>query len=150
MPRRGTQQRLFGREHVVDRFHLGNHEVAEPVSGVARDRGHIICKSGVIDRVYARCDTGLRRSVARELCYKSGVGGFGPHGGAIFAIERDIENAGAKLLRHLGLQLQAFAHACLDAAVMIANRQKTGLRLRVEQHFTRMAANQSLACRQMG
>ena len=46
--------------------------------------------------------------------------GFSAHGRAVFAIEGDIEDAGTKFLRHLSLQLKAFAHPRFDAAVVIA------------------------------
>ena len=41
-------------------------------------------------------------------------------------------------LLHLGLQLQAFPHAHLDAAVMIANRQVHPASLGIEQHLARV------------
>jgi hypothetical protein len=48
---------------------------------------------------------------------------FTAHGRAIFAVQRHVEDASAELFDHLGLQLQAFAHPRLHAAVMVTNRQ---------------------------
>ena len=59
--------------------------------------------------------------------------------GAVFAIQRDIEHAGFEFLRHLGLQRQAFTHAHLDSAVMVAHRQARRSRLGTEQNVARMA-----------
>jgi hypothetical protein len=44
------------------------------------------------------------------------------HGGTVFTIQGHIKDAGAKLLRHLSLQLQAFAHPRFDTAVMVTDR----------------------------
>jgi hypothetical protein len=60
---------------------------------------------------------------AHQLGALAGMFGFTAHGRAIFAIERGIKHAGAKLLGHLRLQLQAFAHAHLDTAVVVAHGQ---------------------------
>ena len=67
-----------------------------------------------------------------------GVFVFTTHRRTVFTVKRDIEHAHAKLLVHLGLQLQAFAHACFHAAVVIANRQLHRARLGVLQHIARM------------
>ena len=64
--------------------------------------------------------------------------GLAPDGGAVLAVERDVENAGAELLAHLRLQRQALAHPRLDAAVMVANGQEARLRLGAEKHFSRV------------
>jgi hypothetical protein len=55
--------------------------------------------------------------------------GFATNRGAIFAIEGDVKNARPELLRHLGLQLQAFAHPHFHATVVVAHRQVHSARL---------------------
>ena len=40
----------------------------------------------------------------------------------VLAIERDIKNTGAELLRQFGLQGQAFDHARLHATIVVAHR----------------------------
>jgi hypothetical protein len=49
---------------------------------------------------------------------------FAAYWGAIFTVQGDIKDAGAKLLRHFCLQLQAFAHPHFDTTVVITHRQK--------------------------
>jgi hypothetical protein len=48
--------------------------------------------------------------------------GLSAHRRTVFAIQSDIKNTGTKFLRHVSLQLQAFAHPRFDAAVVITNR----------------------------
>ena len=66
------------------------------------------------------------------------VFGFATDWRAIFAVQGDIKNAGAEFLRHLGLQLQAFAHPRFDTAVMVTNRQRHATGLRTQQNVARM------------
>src|SRR6185369_8116983 len=73
-----------------------------------------------------------------------------PHRCSVLAIERDVEDAGAELLVHLPLQLQAPAHPRLDTAVVVANRQQTGLRLCAKEHFSRVLHCRSVAIRAGG
>jgi len=47
---------------------------------------------------------------------------FGTNRSAIFAVQRHVKNASAKLFGHIRLQLQTFFHPRFDTAVMIANR----------------------------
>ena len=63
---------------------------------------------------------------------------FATHRGTIFAIQCDVENACAKLLRQLRLQRQALLHTGLDATIMVAYRQRLS-HARAQQHVTRMA-----------
>ena len=58
--------------------------------------------------------------------------------GAVLAVERDVEHAGAEFLGHLGLQRQALAHPRLDAAVVVADRQRDGAGLGAEEDLARM------------
>ncbi|GAB3470340.1 hypothetical protein GCM10011496_03330 [Polaromonas eurypsychrophila] len=51
--------------------------------------------------------------------------GFAADRRAILAVQRHVEHAGAEFFDHFSLQLQAFAHPCLDAAVVVTDRQKT-------------------------
>jgi len=64
--------------------------------------------------------------------------GLGTHGSAVFAIERDVKNARTEFVIQLTLQREAFAHPRLDTAVMVANRQETGLRLGAKKYVARM------------
>ena len=56
--------------------------------------------------------------------------GLATHRRTIFAIQGHIHHANTKLLVQLRLQLQAFAHACLDPAVVVAHRQRPCISLR--------------------
>src|SRR3569832_740253 len=60
---------------------------------------------------------------------------FTADGRAVLAVERDVEHARTELVDHVLLQLQALAHARLDAAVVVAHRQRNGAGLRAEQRF---------------
>src|SRR5665647_1331348 len=64
------------------------------------------------------------------------------HRGAVLAVERHVEDAGAELLAHLRLQLQALAHPRLDPAVVVAHREKPGGGLGAEQNCSRMRHRQ--------
>jgi hypothetical protein len=55
--------------------------------------------------------------------------GFATDRGAIFAIQGDVKDARPELLRHLGLQLQAFAHPHFYATVVVAHWQMHSARL---------------------
>jgi len=71
------------------------------------------------------------------------------HGRAVFTVQRDIEHAGTELGHHLGLQLQAFAHALFHAAVMVAHRQQCGCGLGAEQNVSGVGSgnrHESLVC----
>ena len=67
-------------------------------------------------------------------------------GAPSFAVQRHVKHAGAELFAHLRLQLQALAHPCLDAAVVVAHGQEHARGLR-PQHVTRMPAS---VLKQMG
>jgi len=60
-------------------------------------------------------------SVQCQLGDQRGMLCLAAHGGTVFTIEGHIKDAGSKLLRHLSLQLQAFAHPRFDTAVVVAN-----------------------------
>ena len=129
-----AQQRPFGRLDVGHRLHLGNHDVHEAMTGLAGNLAQIGLERRVIDRVHAHRHAGRGCGGQRQFGHQRRVLGFAAHRGAVFAVQRHIEHAGAELLGHLGLQLQAFAHARLDAAVVVAHRQHHGAGLRALQH----------------
>ena len=60
------------------------------------------------------------------------------NGRAVFAVQCHVKDAGAELLHHLSLQLQAFAHPHFNAAVMVAHRQVSRGGLGAQKNFTRM------------
>ena len=95
-------------------------------------------KSRVIHRVHTHRHAGIRCSVQCKLGDQRGVLGFAAYRRAVFAIQRDIKHTHTKLLLHLGLQLQAFAHALFNAAVVVADRQHHRTRLCALQHITRV------------
>ena len=90
---------------------------------------------GMVDRMHTRRHTGPGCSAVGQFGHQLGVSRFLADGSAVFAIERDIKDAGAELGHHLGLQLQAFAHAHVHAAVVIADGQAHCATLGVEQNF---------------
>ena len=83
----------------------------------------------MINWVHANRYPGLWRCVGCNFSDQMGMLNFTPNRGTIFTIQCDIENARAKLLRHLSLQLQAFAHPHFDTTVVITNRQYAACRL---------------------
>ncbi len=87
------------------------------------------------------------RGSQRQFGDQRGMLGLAAHRGAVFAVERDVEHAGAELLGHLGLQRQALAHARFDAAVVVAHRQHDGTGLRAEQHVAWMRGGSAHALR---
>jgi len=139
--RPGCIQGLRGPLDILHRFHLGHHEVHQTVAGTACDVGHVRVEMGVVHRVDPHGDAGVMSRVQRQAGDQLGVICLATHRGTIFTIEGDIEDTGAELLRHLGLQLQAFAHPHFDAAVVVADRQLHAAGLRPEQNVTRMAGH---------
>jgi hypothetical protein len=65
--------------------------------------GHVVGKSGVIDRVNAGSDAGVSGGVTGQLCHQLGVLGFAAYWGTILAVQGDIKNASTELLRHFSL-----------------------------------------------
>ena len=133
-----TVQRALGPQDIVHRLHLGDHDVGQPVARLPHDGGDIVGESRMVHRMDARSHTGTGRGLHGQGRHQTRMLGLEAHRSAVFAIQRDVKDAGAELLRHLGLQLQALAHAHLNATVMVADRQKTGLRLGAQQHVARM------------
>jgi hypothetical protein len=58
-----------------------------------------------------------------------GMFNFAANWRAIFTIQGDVEDTSTKLLRHLSLQLQAFAHPHFNTAVMVTDGQDHACRL---------------------
>jgi hypothetical protein len=85
---------------------------------------HIIEKRGVINGVDPNCHPGFRGCIVCNFFDQMGMLNFAAYWGAIFTVQGDIKDAGAKLLRHFCLQLQAFAHPHFDTTVVITHRQK--------------------------
>ena len=76
-----------------------------------------------------RCARAPPRGRRRRCCWPAarpaGVLALLAHGSAVLAVQRDVEHAVAKLLRVIfGLQLQALRMRALNAAVVVAHRQK--------------------------
>ena len=70
----------------------------------------------------------------RQLSHQGGVLRFTAHGRTVLAIEGHVKDAGAPFLGHFGLQLQAFSHPHLDAAVMVTDRKQPLLGLGAQQN----------------
>jgi len=104
-------------------------------------------KRRVVYRMQARTDTAAQavcyqiRSFLRRLASAATICGMielSTDGRTVFAVQRHVEHAGAELLGHVRLQLQALDHARFDAAVMVTHRQHTGSALRTEKDVARM------------
>ena len=142
------QSRSRGRTHIRQgfdnalnigcRIDLGNHQVAQPVTRLADDGGNVRLKGRMVNRVHTRCHAGTGGCGQQQRNHQRGVISLAAHGRAVFAVQRDVKHAGAELLAHLGLQLQAFAHARLNAAVVVANRQNAGCGLSAKKNVTRV------------
>jgi hypothetical protein len=132
-----------GALNILHRLHLGHHQVHQATGGTARNVGHVGIKRGVVHRVDPHRNACVRCCGERQLGDQRGVFRLAAHRGTILAIEGDVEDAGAVFLRHLGLQLQAFAHPHLDAAVMVADRQLHAAGLCAHQDVARMLGHVS-------
>ena len=88
--------------------------------------------------MYTNRHTGIGGGAGCQAEHQLSVVLFATHGRTIFAIEGDVHNANAKFLVQLGLQLQAFAHARLNAAVVVANRQNAGCGLSAKKNVARV------------
>ena len=133
-----AQKRRMDLLHIGQRFHLGDHQVAQAVRRLPGNGGQVARKSRVIHRVYAGGHAGLGLGREGQRGNQRRVLGLAAHGGAVFTVERDVKHASAELLAHFGLQLQAFAHAHFHAAVVVAHREHAGGGLRPQQHITRV------------
>jgi hypothetical protein len=71
----------------------------------------------------AHSHSGLGCGVQGQLRHERGMFCLAANRGAVFTIKGYIKDAGSKLLRHLSLQLQAFAHPHFDTAVMVTDRE---------------------------
>ena len=136
----GLLQRPRGQQHIVHRFHFGHHHVTKPVAGFAHDRRDVVGKRRVVHRMNTRSHAGQRIRFNRQTGDQPRVVGLTPYRRAIFTVQRDIKDTGTQLLRHFSLQLQAFSHACFDAAVVVTDGQKTCVCLRTQQHIARVSA----------
>ena len=132
-------ERLAGAARTsATRFHLGNHDVAELLAGLAGDGGDVLLERGMVrpdGPGPPRAPSALANASQRHD--QRGMLGLAADRRAVLAIERHVEDAGAELLAHLRLQLQALAHPRLDAAVVVAHRQKAA-RLGAEKDCSRM------------
>ena len=129
---RGTTDRrqgFFHLQQISRRLHFRNHQMTQAMTGLTDDAGDVGLKSGVVQRMHANRHAGLGSSSQQQGHHQGGVISLTAHRRAVFAVQRHVKNASAKLLTHLGLQLQAFTHARLDAAVVIAHRQRAGCSL---------------------
>ena len=131
----GGLQRGNSLQHIGHRFDLGHHQVAQAMTGASGNGDHVAVKGRMVDRVHAHADAHAGPGGQREFGDERGMLRLAAHGGAVFAIEGDVEHAGAELLGHLGLEREALLHARLDAAVVVAHGQRHGAGLRAQQHF---------------
>ena len=110
----GGDQGGLGAVHIGHGLDLGHHDVGEDMSGAARNVGHVGVKTGVVHGVDTNGNAGGNQGVRARggrgechFCDQCSVFGFATDGCAVFAVQGDIEDASAELLRHVGLQLQA-------------------------------------------
>ncbi len=120
------RQRLFHLQQISRRLDLRNHQMTQPMPGLTDDAGDVGFKSRVVQRVHANRHPRFGSRSQQQRHHQGGVVNLTAHRRAIFTVQRHVKNAGAKLRMHVGLQLQTFAHARLDAAVVIADRQGAG------------------------
>jgi hypothetical protein len=81
------------------RLDLGHHQVARrwPAAGT-RNGGHVGIKMRVVHRVHTHRHAGCSGwATQRQFHHQRGMLGLAAHGGAVFAVQRDIENAGTEL-----------------------------------------------------
>jgi len=112
--------------HVGDGLDLGHHDVGQNPTGRAGNLSHVGFKTRVVHRVHTNGNAGTGRFVFRcegHFSDHHGMIGFATDRGAVFTVQGDIKNASAKLLRHVGLQLQAFEHPRVNAAVVVTHRK---------------------------
>ena len=112
--------------------------IAQALARIARHDVHVALERRMVDRMNAHphpCAVGRGHG---KLGHEQRVLGLAADRRTVFAVQRDVEHAGAELLGHLGLQLQALAHARLDAAVVVAHRQQAGGGLGAKEDVTRM------------
>ena len=112
------------------------------------DLRHVGLEGRVIDRVHAHADTRRNRASEIQTLHQFGdelgMLGLGADSGTVLAVQRHVEDAGAEPLGKLGLQLQALAHARLDTAVMVTDRQRERASLGPQQYRARMLAHLQL------
>ena len=66
------------------------------LGGTACNGDHVAGKGGVVDGVHAHADAHAGFRGQRQFGNERGMLGFATHGGAVFAIEGDVEYAGAE------------------------------------------------------
>lgn len=87
----------------IDRLDLGQHDVAQAVTGLTNDGSHVVGKGGMIHRMHTRRHPGAGRSFAGQRSHQGCMLGLGTDRRSVFTIERHVKNAGAELLRHFSL-----------------------------------------------
>ncbi len=90
-------------QHIIDRLDLGQHDVAQAVTGLTNDGSHVVGKGGMIHRMHTRRHPGAGRSFAGQRSHQGCMLGLGTDRRSVFTIERHVKNAGAELLRHFSL-----------------------------------------------
>ena len=140
------QEGFFGPGYVMNRFHLGQHDVGQAMPGAGQDGSQVLRECGVIHGMNAHAHAGFCRRGQGQLANQRGVFGFAASGRAVFAVQRDVKHAGAKFFRHFGLQLQALAHARFHAAVVVAHGQHAPAGLRGQQHAAGMQGKCAQVC----
>ena len=64
-------------QHIVDRLDLGQHDVAQAVTGLTNDGSHVVGKGGMIHRMHTRRHPGARRSFAGQRSHQGCMLGLG-------------------------------------------------------------------------
>jgi hypothetical protein len=142
MPSRCRQERLLGPNNIAYGLDLGHHDVAQVVTGLTRHHRHVRLKRRVVDGVHThghtRPATRISIRLTSELDDHGSVLGLATRRRSVLAVQRDVEHASTEFLKHVSLQLQAFAHSRLHAAVVVTHRQKAGYRLGAKKNIARM------------
>ena len=75
-----SAQMPLGQQHVVHAFHLGQHEVAQAVAGLADDDVQVLREAGVVHGMHARSHAGAGRGITRQRGHQARMGGLLAHG----------------------------------------------------------------------
>ena len=111
-----------GVEGVVGGVDLGDGDVGQPGAGDADEDVEVADEGGVVDVVDADADAAVAVGVAGgQASGHFGVFGFAADGGAVFAVQGDVEDGAG-----LGLAFQAFLHQFFGAGVVVADGEDCG------------------------
>ncbi len=114
---------LRGALHVGQTLRLGQHQVGRRARRTQHDRRHVV-EARVRHRQQAHADAAVAvERPGQQAGDELRLLDLSAHRCAVLVVQRDVEDRS-----HLGLQLQALLHACLDAGIVVAHGQRGGSR----------------------